>query len=240
MHKTYINWSGGKDSSLALYRILQQKIYTVNCLLTSVNAVHNRISMHGVTRSLLHAQAASLGIPLTTIEMPEEPGMREHEDISSIKINQLKQQGFTHTIFGDIFLEDLRKYREEQLAAMGITPVFPLWKIDTYKLMKDFLELGFKTIVVCINDKFLDKSFCGRVIDEQFIKDLPANVDVCGENGEFHTFVFDGPIFKTPIKFTKGELVYKKYKAPLNDDDSCNQPLDTTAMQYGFWFCDLY
>lgn len=126
------------------------------------------------------------------------------------------------------------------MAAIGITPVFSLRKIDSHELMRNFLALGFKTIVVCINEKFLDKSFCGRVIDEQFIKDLPANVDVCGENGEFHTFVFDDPIFKTPIKFTKGEIVYKQFKALLNNDDKRNLPIDTAVMQYSFWFCDLY
>lgn len=240
MDKAYINWSGGKDSSLALYHILQQKKYSVDQLLTSVNAVHNRISMHGVRRELLQAQAASLGIPLTTIELPEQPGMNEYEAILNRKVNELKQEGFEYTIFGDIFLEDLRQYRENKLKEVGITALFPLWKMDTRQLINEFMELGFKTIVVCVNEKYLDKSFCGRIIDEQFIKDLPANVDVCGENGEFHTFVFDGPIFQTPITFTKGDTVYKEYRAPSNTNDNCHQPIDTTVKQYGFWFCDLY
>jgi uncharacterized protein (TIGR00290 family) len=238
--KTYINWSGGKDSSLALYYILQQKKYTVEKLLTSVNAVHNRISMHGVRRELLQAQAASIGIPLTTIELPEQPGMVEYEALLDVKMKELKQEGFTHTIFGDIFLEDLRKYREDKLRAVAISALFPLWKIDTLQLIHQFIELGFKTMVVCVNEKYLDKSFCGRIIDEQFIKDLPANVDPCGENGEFHTFAFDGPIFKTPVAFTKGDIVYKEYKAPANANDNCNQPINPSVTQYGFWFCDLY
>lgn len=238
--KTYINWSGGKDSALALYYILQQKKYPVSKLLTSVNAVHNRISMHGVRRELLAMQSASLCIPLTTIELPEQPGMPEYETLLNEKIIELKKEGFTHTIFGDIFLEDLRKYREDKLQAVGIQPLFPLWKIDTLQLVEEFIKLGFKTIVVCVNEKYLDKSFCGRIVDAQFIKDLPANVDPCGENGEFHTFVFDGPIFKTPMPFSKGEMVYKEYKAPTNANESCNQPIDLTVTQYGFWFCDLY
>lgn len=237
---TYINWSGGKDSSLALYYIQQQKEYTVEKLLTSVNAVHNRISMHGVRRELLQAQAASIGIPLTTIELPEQPGMAEYEALLDVKMKELKQEGFTHTIFGDIFLEDLRKYREDKLKAVEISALFPLWKIDTLQLIHQFIELGFKTMVVCVNEKYLDKSFCGRVIDEQFIKDLPANVDPCGENGEFHTFAFDGPIFKTPVTFAKGDIVYKEYKAPTNANDTCNQTTNPSVTQYGFWFCDLY
>ena len=235
--KTYINWSGGKDSSLALYYIIQQKKLDVKLLLTSVNSVHNRVSMHGVRRTLLNAQSASLNLPLTTVELPEEPDMITYEAILNDKINVLVQEGFTHTIFGDIFLEDLRKYREDKLAQVAIKAIFPLWKIDTVKLMQNFLALGFKAIVVCVNDQYLDKSFCGRIIDEQFVKDLPANVDVCGENGEYHTFVFDGPIFNTPVNFTKGEMVYREYKAPSNTTDICNK--NATVKQYGFWFCDL-
>ena len=235
--KTYINWSGGKDSSLALYYILQQKKYEISLLLTSVNAVHDRVSMHGVRRSLLHAQSASLNIPLTTIELPEEPDMFVYETILNEKISTLKQQGYTHTVFGDIFLEDLRKYREDTLEAIEMKAIFPLWKLNTTQLMIEFLAVGFKAIVVCVNEQYLDKSFCGRIIDEQFVKDLPEGADVCGENGEYHSFVFDGPIFRNPIAFTKGELVYKEYKAPQNTSDIDNQ--NTTIKQYGFWFCDL-
>ncbi|MCW3091061.1 MAG: protein of unknown function ATP-binding region [Ferruginibacter sp.] len=242
MDKAYINWSGGKDSALALYYMLEQKKYSVECLLTSVNTVHNRISMHGVRRELLEAQSASLGIPLTTIELPEQPGMIEYEALLNLKVNGLKQEGFAHSIFGDIFLEDLRQYREDKLKQVGISALFPLWKIDTRQLIYDFIALGFKTIVVCVNESFLDKSFCGRIIDEQFIKDLPPHVDPCGENGEFHTFTFDGPIFRTPIRFTKGALVYKEYPAPADSADSCSatKSPSTEKKQYGFWFCDLY
>ncbi|CAN5480513.1 diphthine--ammonia ligase [soil metagenome] len=240
MHKAYMNWSGGKDSALALHYILQEGKFAVEQLLTSVNSVHDRISMHGVRRSLLEQQATSLGLPLTTLEMPEQPTMQEYENLLQHKITHLKNSGFNYSIFGDIFLEDLRKYREDKLQQAGMEAIFPLWKIDTKDLVKQFLDLGFKTIVVCVNEKYLDKSFCGRIIDEQFINDLPANVDPCGENGEFHSFVFDGPIFKTPIPVTKGELVYKKYDAPKSTADNCNQQIDEANQQYGFWFCDLY
>ncbi|MEO5891663.1 MAG: diphthine--ammonia ligase [Ferruginibacter sp.] len=234
MKKAYINWSGGKDSSLALFYILQQKEYSVTRLLTSVNAVHNRISMHGVRRDLLHAQSDSLGIELAITELPEQPAMVEYENILNKKVNELKQEGFGFAIFGDIFLADLRQYREDKLKNAGITALFPLWKIDTRELIHQFIRLGFRAIVVCINENYLDKSFCGRIIDEQFIDDLPANVDACGENGEFHTFVFDGPVFRKPVVFTRGEIVYREYKAPVITDGNSE-----SIKQYGFWFCDL-
>lgn len=226
-----MNWSGGKDSSWCLYKALQSGNYNVTHLLTSVNAVHDRISMHGVRRSLLEAQAKSIGIPLTTIELPEQPGMNEYENAMLQKVSELKQTGCNHSIFGDIFLEDLKIYREQKLATIDIECVFPLWKIDTTELVNEFIMLGFKSIIVCINEQYLDKSFCGRIIDHELINDLPKNVDPCGENGEFHSFVFDGPIFKNSIPFTKGEIVYKTYTAPKVDDDS--------KPAYGFYFCDL-
>lgn len=232
-----MNWSGGKDSSLCLHKILQDKRYTVDRLLTSVNAVHDRISMHGVRRALLNAQAASIGLPLQTIELPEQPGMAEYELAMMQEVNALQQAGYTHAVFGDIFLEDLKVYREKKLAEVDIECVFPLWEIPTSQLMQEFLDLGFKAIIVCVNEQFLDKSFCGRLIDASFVQDLPPGVDVCGENGEYHSFVFDGPIFKYPIPFEKGKIVYRKYEAPKTDGDAGGS-MDQ-ASQYGFYFCDL-
>ena len=236
--KAYMNWSGGKDSSLCLYKILQDRKYSVDCLLTSVNTAHDRISMHGVRRSLLQAQAAALGLPLQTVELPEQPGMQEYEQAMLDKVTALKNNGYQHAVFGDIFLEDLKRYREEKLASLDIQCVFPLWKIATAELMQEFLQLGFKAIIVCVNEKFLDKSFCGRLIDASFVRDLPANVDVCGENGEYHSYVFDGPVFKHPIPVTRGELVYRHYQAPQQaQSDTCN-PMNQPS-EYGFYFCDL-
>ncbi|WP_153800998.1 ATP-binding protein [Foetidibacter luteolus] len=233
-HTSYINWSGGKDSALCLYKALQSKQYNIRCLLTSVNAAHNRISMHGVRRQLLEAQSAALNIPLQTIELPEQPGMAQYEEAMQQKVAELNLAGCTHALFGDIFLEDLKLYRESKLKAAGIECVFPLWKTDTTALLKEFLSLGFKTIIVCVNEQYLDKSFCGRIIDESFLDDLPVNVDPCGENGEFHTYCFDGPIYSNAIPFTKGETVYRKYAAPKNDDDAGG-----AEKEYGFYFCDL-
>src|SRR4030095_3864973 len=158
MTRAYFNWSGGKDSALALWEIRKQKKVQVEYLLTSINIFHNRVSMHGVRRELAEAQAASLNIPLTTIELPEQPSMQEYEAAMIQKLNWLKNQGITHSIFGDIFLEDLKKYREEKLATAGIECIFPIWKRDTKELMREFIAAGFKAIIVCINEKFLEKS----------------------------------------------------------------------------------
>jgi len=234
MTRAYFNWSGGKDSAMALWQVLKEKKYQVEYLLTSMNSFHDRISMHGVRRNLLQAQAASIDISLTTIELPEQPGMNEYENAMLNKVSWLKEQGIRYSIFGDIFLEDLKKYREEKLSAAGIECIFPVWKKDTKDLMAEFINAGFKAIVVCINEKFLDKSFCGRLVDRDFCKDLPAHVDICGENGEFHTFVYDGPVFKYPITFVKGEIVYKEYRAPENTD-----VISVPEKNYGFYFCDL-
>ena len=236
-NKLFFNWSGGKDSSLALYHLLKGRNYSVEKLLTNISGDYHRVSMHGVREELLQQQAEAIGIPLQKLILPHEPSMSEYEKCMTETMAILKKEKFTHSAFGDIFLEDLKAYREKQLAAIGMKAVFPLWKRDTTELINEFIDLGFKTIVVCVNEKFLDKSFCGRISDSDFIKDLPENVDVCGENGEFHTFVFDGPIFKNKIEFTKGEIIMRKYPAPKQQSDNCFQ--NTIAEEYGFYFCDL-
>ncbi|WP_276876021.1 diphthine--ammonia ligase [Chryseobacterium joostei] len=230
--KALFNWSSGKDSTLALYKILQEDQYEVSTLLTSINKEFQRISMHGVHVSLLEKQAESLKIPLIKMELPKEPSMEEYQQIMSKTMSEIQSQGITYSIFGDIFLEDLRKYREEQLKAIGMQAVFPLWKKDTLNLIHEFLDLGFKTIVTCVNGTYLDQSFAGRIIDQQFLDDLPNNVDPCGENGEFHTFTFDGPIFKNPIDFEIGEIVKKTYPKPKANSEDQDE-------DYIFWFCDL-
>jgi uncharacterized protein (TIGR00290 family) len=236
--RSYFNWSGGKDSALALYHTLQARQYPPDLLLTSVNTAFDRISMHGVRTGLLDKQSESIGIPLRKLELPEGLGMTDYNTIMRTAVTDLRAQGYGHTIFGDIFLEDLRVYREQQLQPLGITAHFPLWKRDTTELLHEFLDLGFKTVILCIKSELLDRSFAGRVIDRDFIKDLPENVDPCGENGEFHTFVYDGPIFRQPVDFTIGEVVYREYARPTEDDkDYCFS--SAPAPQMGFWYCDL-
>lgn len=220
--KTYFNWSTGKDSALALYHLLRDPTYSIEHLLTSVNATHDRVSMHGLRRSLMEQQIAALDLPVTTIELPEEPGMAEYEQKMRAAVESLKANGFTTTAFGDIFLEDLRRYREEKLAEYNIQAVFPLWKKDTRALMEELIALGFRAIVVCADLRVLDESFAGREIDAAFLRDLPAGVDPCGENGEFHTFCFAGPLFKREIPFAIGEKVVRQYKS-----------------SHRFCFCDL-
>jgi uncharacterized protein (TIGR00290 family) len=172
--------------------------------------------------------------------IPEMPSMEIYENEMNTTLAKLKANGNTHSIFGDIFLEDLRKYREEKLATMGYTGLFPLWNIPTTTLIQEFLSLGFKTIVVCVNERYLDKSFVGRIIDQSFIDDLPEDVDVCGENGEFHTFTFDGPLFTKPILFVKGEIVYRKYEKPQTSSSNSACDTDATdAYDFGFFYCDL-
>ena len=230
--KALFNWSSGKDSALALHKILQEDQYEVYTLLTSINKEFQRISMHGVHILLLEQQASLLGIPLIKMELPKEPSMEEYQEIMNTTMAEIQAQGITHSIFGDIFLEDLRQYREKQLNTIGMQAVFPLWKQNTSDLIREFLKLGFKTIVTCVNGTYLDKSFAGRIIDQQFLDDLPENVDRCGENGEFHTFTFDGPIFKSPVQFEIGETVKKTYPKPKTNPEDEDE-------EYVFWFCDL-
>ncbi|OGX84310.1 ATP-binding protein [Hymenobacter lapidarius] len=236
------NWSGGKDSALALYKVRQAGQYEVLTLLTSISEPYQRISMHGVREALLDQQVASVGLPCHKLVLPEMPTMEAYEQQMTTALRNLQRQGATVSIFGDIFLADLRRYREEQLARLSLRAVFPLWGVPTTALIREFLDLGFKTITTCVNEKYLDHSFVGRVIDEEFLRDLPANVDPCGENGEFHTFVFDGPIFTQPIPFEKGEVVYRKYTpAPKTDDSGydCAEPDEPSPFDTGFWYCDL-
>ncbi|MDN3691060.1 diphthine--ammonia ligase [Chryseobacterium tructae] len=230
--KALFNWSSGKDSALALYKITQEDQYEITTLLTSINKEFQRISMHGVHVSLLEQQASLLGIPLKKMELPKEPSMEEYQEIMNTTMAEIQAQGITHSIFGDIFLEDLRQYREKQLNSIGMQAVFPLWKQSTSDLIQEFLKLGFKTIVTCVNGTYLDKSFAGRIIDQQFLDDLPENVDPCGENGEFHTFTFDGPIFKSQVQFEIGETVKKTYPKPKSAPEDKDE-------EYVFWFCDL-
>lgn len=240
MKKTYFNWSSGKDSALALYKMLQNKEHNLNLLVTTTNKNFDRVSMHGLRNELLFKQADSIGIKLNTIEFPADVTMDLYSEIMKTSMNSLVEKKYTHAVFGDIFLEDLKAYRDSKLAEVNIKGVYPLWKKDTKTLIKEFLDLGFKAITVCVNAKLLGKEFVGRVIDEKFINDLPENVDVCGENGEFHTFVYDGPIFNYPIDFSLGEKVLKTYTLHDKEEDNCHQQKEENVNHdNSFWYCDL-
>lgn len=233
--KAVFNWSGGKDCALALHYVLQEKSSEIEALLTTINQSFGRVSMHGVRQKLIEKQADALGIPLRKLLLPEQPSMEEYNFLMKEKLGKLKKEGFTESIFGDIFLQDLREYREKQLAEFGFTARFPLWNKDTTELIHEFIGEGFKSILVCVKSAVLDKNFVGRVIDKDFLKDLPKNVDPCGENGEFHTFVFDGPIFKEPISFRPGEIVFRSYKSPDKEENTQQQ----SQKEMGFWYFDL-
>jgi len=223
-------WSGGKDSAMALHILLQQKQFRVAALLTTVTegrvpgfvlanpgSTEDRIAMHGVRRELLHRQAESLRLPLHEVSIPPQCVNPIYEARMEQALRLFYDQGVRKVAFGDIFLEDLRAYREKNLARIGMTALFPLWKRDTHELIRYFHDHHFRAIAACVDSNALDPSFAGRELDESFFRDLPPQADPCGENGEFHTFVFDGPIFQSPISVRTGEVV--------NRD--------------GFVFCDL-
>ncbi|MBI9052708.1 MAG: diphthine--ammonia ligase [Bacteroidales bacterium] len=229
-NKAIFSWSGGKDSSLCLHTVLKEKSFDIQYLLTTLNGQNQRISMHGVAEVLLDKQAESIGLPLKKIFMPEFPSMGQYDDLISEFLTKAKSENIHTSIFGDIFLEDLREYRENQLKKVDFKAEFPLWKIDTKDVAQEFIKEGFKSIIVSVDARQLGESFAGRIFDESFLNDLPDGVDPCGENGEFHSFVFDGPIFKNPIPFTIGETVYKEYKSHSKENPD---------EKFGFWYCDL-
>ena len=241
MKKAFFNWSSGKDSALALCKILEQNEYTIETLLTNVNEDFARISMHGLREELLDKQVASIGIPLEKLYFPAQVTMDLYSERMREKLSSFKSKGMNYSIFGDIFLEDLKNYRDKKLAEVNLEGVYPLWKKDTKEVIHEFIDLGFKAITVCVNAKLLGKEFVGRIIDKDFINDLPDNVDVCGENGEFHTFVFDGPIFKNPVDFEIGEKVLKSYTLNDDDDQNCHSNTSEKVKAYdtSFWYCDL-
>ena len=232
--KAIFCWSGGKDSSYCLHKVLTEKLFDVKYLLTTVNDNFKRISMHGIREELLDRQAESIGIPLLKVRVTEGTNNEYEKQMESVLL-KAKSEGINHVIFGDIFLEDLRVYRENNLAKVGMKGVFPLWKIDTKILINDFINRKFKAVICCTNDGYLGEEWIGRGIDNSFIDQLPINVDPCGENGEYHTFCYDAPIFKKKINFIIGEKVYKPLE--IKTEDVCT--LTTNATTKGFWFCDL-
>lgn len=214
MAKAIFNWSGGKDSALALYKIQIEKKIEVFSLLTTLNKKNKRVSGHGIRESMLDLQSKNMSIPINKIFLPEDVSNETYEKMMKEYWEKKKNEGINYCISGDIFLEDVKEYREKQLSMMDIQSVFPLWKMNSNDVLKEFIDLGFKSIVVCINEKYLDSSFVGRIIDADFVADLPPNIDPCGENGEYHSFVFDGPIFKKPVDFKVNDKIYifKEYK----------------------------
>ncbi|MDP3556876.1 MAG: diphthine--ammonia ligase [Bacteroidota bacterium] len=232
--KAIFCWSGGKDSAYCLHKVLSEKLFDVKYLLTTISDEFKRVSMHGTREELLDIQTAEIKIPVLKVRVTAGTNDEYEKQMESVLL-KAKLEGIENVIFGDIFLEDLRIYRENNLAKVGMKAVFPLWKINTNELVKDFIHLKFKTVICCVNDGYLGEEWLGREIDEKFLNELPSNVDYCGENGEYHTFCFDGPIFKNKINFLMGENIYKALD--IKYEGTCNSLNEIETK--GFWFCDL-
>jgi len=205
-HPILLSWSGGKDSAFALHTLRSSPDFEPVGLLTTITEDYDRISIHGVRRELLERQAESIGLPLHKVLIPKDCTNEIYEDRLAAALRDIKSQGIHHVAFGDLFLEDIRAYREKQMAPLGLQPVFPVWGLDTTDLAHDLIRLGFQALLVCVDTDILDPVFAGRAYDEDLLRDLPPDVDLCGENGEFHTFVHAGPIFREPIGIKLGRL----------------------------------
>lgn len=205
--RAWMSWSSGKDSAFALAEVMRAGELEVVGLLTTLNAEFDRVAMHAVRRTLLERQAAALGLPLIAIELPWPCSNAEYEARMTAAVARAATERVTHMVFGDLFLADIREYRERQLAGTGLTPVFPLWLRDTRTLAHEMIDSGMRAHLTCVDPRHLDRSFAGRVFDRSLIADLPTTVDPCGERGEFHSFVTHSPLFRAPIEVAVGEVV---------------------------------
>jgi uncharacterized protein (TIGR00290 family) len=205
-----LSWSGGKDSSLTLNEIRLDNSVNVVGLLTTITSDYDRISMHGVRRSLARQQASSIGLPLFEVPIPKRSSNEIYEkEMEKILFQLKKEHSVSAVIFGDLFLRDIREYREKLLSRIGMECLFPLWMRNTSNLADAFIDLGFRAIICTVDPRKLDAAFCGRDFDRSFLSELPTGVDPCGENGEFHTFVHSGPIYDQPISVMKGQIVQR-------------------------------
>ncbi|MHC4120486.1 MAG: Dph6-related ATP pyrophosphatase [Planctomycetota bacterium] len=220
--KVILCWSGGKDSAMALHALLESGRYEVVSLLTTVAKQYERISHHGVREELLEQQAEALGIALHKVYLHQDHcSMEDYEAVMEKVMLEYKDKGVLTVAFGDIFLQDLREYREDNLAKVGMKGIFPIWHRDTTDVVQTFIALGFKAYVTCVASENLGERFAGRPIDADLVRDLPDGVDPCGENGEFHSYVYDGPIFRQPVGVSVGDVVQRdvRYFADLVPSD---------------------
>jgi len=226
-------WSGGKDSALALYRVLQLKTYRIKYFVTTFSAPHYRVTMHGVAKEFIEMQADSLGIPLWPVFIPEDIKLGTYETQMHATYCQLKSIGITTAIFGDIFLKDLKLYRQQQLALANMETFFPLWGEPTLHLVQEFINLNFKALLICVSDYRLGPSFLAKQIDQEFLNALPIQVDPAGEQGEYHSFVYAGPIFNNVIPFKTGDVILRDFAVKAATATN-TQNYDTK-----FWFLEL-
>ena len=223
MERVILSWSGGKDSAMALYELRRSGDYEVIALLTTVAREFERVSHHGVRVELLEEQAAAVGVALHKLYLPPDRCTNEeYEALMERTMLDFWARGVRTVAFGDIFLADLRAYRERNLAKVGMRGLFPIWHRDTAELMRTFIGLGFRARLACVDGTKLGREFAGRTIDAALLSDLPSEVDPCGENGEFHSFVYDGPIFRSPVRVAVGEVVSRdsRYFADIVPADS--------------------
>lgn len=215
--KILLSWSSGKDSAWALHLLRRQARYEITGLVTTFNQAFDRVAMHSTRRSLVEAQAKAAGLPLFPISLPWPCSNQQYEEIMKVFCAQAVAQGVTAIAFGDLFLADIRAYRERQLQGTGLEPLFPVWQIPTDRLAREMIDSGLRAKLVCVDPRKLAPEFAGRDFDRQLLADLPDGVDPCGENGEFHSFVYGGPMFDREIPVVAGERVERD----------------------GFWFCDV-
>jgi uncharacterized protein (TIGR00290 family) len=213
-----LHWSGGKDCTYALHLLQQQPEISVRRLFVTLNQ-ENRISMHGVDKSLIEMQAKSIGIPVKFVRLSEHPSNKDYEAAIETAMQSCLRDGIEYSVFGDLFLEDIRKYREKLFKNLRIKTLFPLWKMNTNVLSKKILKAGFKAKIVSANSAKPEKSLAGKEYDQKFLQELPEGIDPCGENGEFHTFVYDGPIFSMPIPVTCGKIIETDFPSPGNPSE---------------------
>jgi len=207
--KALMSWSSGKDSAWALYKLQQNTEIDLVGLFCTVNKEFDRVAMHGVRIELLKKQAESIGLPLEIIEIPYPCSNAEYEEIMGLFVERAKNDHIEYFAFGDLFLEDVRNYRVEKLKGSGIKPVFPIWGMPTDTLSREMINGGLRTVITCIDPKQTPDEFAGKEFDDDFLDSLPKTIDPCGENGEFHSFVFDGPMFKDKIDILVGDIVHR-------------------------------
>lgn len=227
--KAVLNWSSGKDAALAYWLLLGHPEYEVECLLTTVNETNSRVVMHGIREELLDLQAVKMKMPLHKVKYQPSTDHIIFESAVSAAYAELKEAGFSAAAFGDIYLEDLRQYREKQLAQVGLAPLFPLWKQDTQQIITLLEEKGIEAIIICVNEQYLGKEFLGQKISKSLIRQFPTHIDPCGENGEFHTLVVDAPFFESRIPYVPGEIVYHNYASA-----------DEESKRNGAYFLDIH
>ncbi len=225
-----MSWSGGKDSAYALHRVLEAGVYDVKYLFTTIDGHTKTVAIHELPESLLQQQADQLDITLIKCYLHNKDNDAYETAMRSAMLS-MQAEGIHHIIFGDLFLQDLRQYREEMMRGFGMTSVFPLWQMKSTDLVKDFVAKGFKSALCSVNEKYLPKTWAGKMIDNHFLQSLPEHVDPCGENGEYHSFCFDGPIFKNAVNFKTGDLVSKALQL--------NQAADTADSRILMWHLQL-